>query len=111
MRTANETHLIGENAVHAIVIKMDHPVQPLDLVWTHLTSLDAAGLLLETVRDTANRDNSNVKMDFILRIKPIRIRCIGETKRVRFFEPRVPHSIGKRNIQTRMLGRARLSVI
>lgn len=33
-------HLIGEDSVDAVVVERDHPVETLDLVVSHLTSLD-----------------------------------------------------------------------
>lgn len=50
MRVARAYHLIGQDSIDAIVIKVDEPIQALHLVLTHDAMLDDTGLLAESVR-------------------------------------------------------------
>lgn len=43
-------HLIGQDSIDAIVIKVDEPIQALHLILAHDAVLDDTGLLAESVR-------------------------------------------------------------
>mmetsp|Transcript_8403 Transcript_8403/g.31623 ORF Transcript_8403/g.31623 Transcript_8403/m.31623 type:complete len:278 (-) Transcript_8403:245-1078(-) len=42
-----QTHFVRQDAVDAVVVQADHPVQPLQLVWAHLPMLDDARLAIQ----------------------------------------------------------------
>ena len=48
MERLAEAHLVGQDAVDAVIEQPDHPVEPRELVLAHLAELDALGLHRES---------------------------------------------------------------